>query len=204
MTFASQPLSFLGSTIGTTIKYDQNPKADLIDVQHDIFTIATKTWMARNGGDAASVKFVELPISAMVPAIESGRVDAGSMNEPALQIAKASPKLRMISHLFAAVAPRFMYTAWFTTASYAAANPAVITNFQKAMREAATFANAHHDQTVDLISTFTSVDPAVVRAMQRVEQGVALDPKLVQPVIDAMAQFNDIPAGFDASALLAK
>jgi NitT/TauT family transport system substrate-binding protein len=168
----------------------------------DIFTIATKTWLARNGGDPASAKFVELPISAMVPAIETGRVDAGSMNEPALQTAKTSPKLRLLSHLFAAVAPRFMYTAWFTTASYAAANPAVIASFQRAMREAATYANAHHDETVALISDFTSVDPSVIRAMQRVEQGVALDPKLVQPVIDAMAQFDDIPAGFDASALL--
>jgi len=168
----------------------------------DIFTIATKAWMAKNGGDAASVKFVELPISAMVPAIEAGRIDAGSMNEPALQSALSSPKLRLISHLFAAVAPRFMYTAWFTTATYATANPTVMFNFQRAMREAATYVNGHHDQTAGLIADFASVDPAVVHKMQRVEQGTALDPQLVQPVIDTMAQFADIPAKFEASALL--
>ncbi|MDT7949959.1 MAG: alkaline phosphatase family protein [Acetobacteraceae bacterium] len=42
LTFATQPLSFMGSAIGQTIKSDQNPRADLIDVQHDIFAIATK------------------------------------------------------------------------------------------------------------------------------------------------------------------
>jgi hypothetical protein len=37
-----------------------------------------------------------------------------------------------------------------------------------------------HEQTVDLISTFTSVDAATIRKMTRVEQGVVPDPKLVQ------------------------
>lgn len=61
LTFASQPLSFMGSNIGTIIQSDQNPRADLIDVQHDIFTIAAKNkvvnwgWYQQgfNGHDAS-------------------------------------------------------------------------------------------------------------------------------------------------------
>jgi NitT/TauT family transport system substrate-binding protein len=168
----------------------------------DIFTISTKAWMGRNGGDPSSIKLVELPISAMVPAIESGRVDAGSMNEPALQLALSSPKLRLIAHAYASVGPRFLYTAWFATTSYAAANTPTIRNFQKALREAATYVNGHHEQTVDLVAKFTSVDAAVIRKMTRVEQGIALDASLVQPVIDAMARYEYIPAPFDARGLL--
>ena len=60
-TYATQPLSFMGSNIGQIIKSDQNPRADLIDVQHDIFTIATKNqavnwgWYQQgfNGNDRA-------------------------------------------------------------------------------------------------------------------------------------------------------
>ena len=48
-TYATQPLSFMGSTISTIIKSDQNPRADLIDVQHDIFTIATKNQVVNWG-----------------------------------------------------------------------------------------------------------------------------------------------------------
>ena len=59
-TYASQPLSFMGQNIGQVIKNDQNPRVDLIDVQHDIFTIATKNqavnwgWYQQgfNGNDA--------------------------------------------------------------------------------------------------------------------------------------------------------
>ncbi len=40
LTFATQPLSFMGSDIANIIKTDQNPAADLLDVQKDIQTIA--------------------------------------------------------------------------------------------------------------------------------------------------------------------
>jgi NitT/TauT family transport system substrate-binding protein len=169
----------------------------------DIYTIANRVWMQRNGGDASSVKLVEFPISTMVAAIETGRVDAATMNEPALQVALASPKLRLLAHPFAEIAPRFLYTAWFASTSYVNDNPAVIAAFQKGLREAATFCNAHHEQTADDIAQFTSIDPATIRKMARVDQGTDLDPRLVQPVIDAMAAFKDIAAPFDARTLLA-
>lgn len=42
LTFASLPLSFMGNKIGQIIAQDQNPAADLLDVQHDIWTVASK------------------------------------------------------------------------------------------------------------------------------------------------------------------
>ena len=42
LTFATLPLSFMGSNIGQIIQGDQNPRADLADVQHDVFTIAAR------------------------------------------------------------------------------------------------------------------------------------------------------------------
>jgi len=42
LTFATLPLSFMGSQIGTIIKADQHPAFDLTNVQHDILSIAVK------------------------------------------------------------------------------------------------------------------------------------------------------------------
>ena len=42
LTFATQPLSFMGKNIKTIISADQNPTADLLDIQDDIKTIASK------------------------------------------------------------------------------------------------------------------------------------------------------------------
>jgi phospholipase C len=41
LTFATQPLSFMGSDIASIVAADPNPRADLLDVQHDIVTIAS-------------------------------------------------------------------------------------------------------------------------------------------------------------------
>jgi ABC-type nitrate/sulfonate/bicarbonate transport system substrate-binding protein len=167
----------------------------------DIYTISARTWMEKNGGDPASLKFVELPISAMVEAIATGRVDAGSMNEPAVEVALINPRLRLLTHPLMSIAPRWLYTAWFAATEYAGAHRPVMDAFARATRDAAAYCNAHHDQTVDLIATFTSVDAATVRKMTRVEQGLTLDPKLVQPVIDEMARSKAISNAFDARDL---
>ena len=42
LTFASLPLSFMGSNIGSIIKQDAHPASDLADVEHDILAIASK------------------------------------------------------------------------------------------------------------------------------------------------------------------
>lgn len=167
----------------------------------DVYTISARAWMDKNGGDPNSLKFVELPISAMVEAIATGRVDAGAMNEPALQIALTSPRLRLVTHTFAAIAPRFLYTAWFASTDYATAHRPAIDAFARTVRDCANYANAHHDATAEMISSFTSVDIATVRKMMRVEQGATLDPKLIQPVIDEMAKSKAIPTAFDARDL---
>ena len=167
----------------------------------DVYTISARAWMEKNGGDPASLKFVELPISAMVEAIATGRIDAGAMNEPAVEVALTSPRLRLISHPFGAIPSRFLYTAWFAATDYATAHRPSMDAFARAMREAAVYVNTHHDQTVDMISTFTSVDAATIRKMTRVEQGIVADPKLVQPVIDEMAKSKAIPTAFNAREL---
>ncbi|MBV9557318.1 MAG: hypothetical protein JO254_09575 [Pseudolabrys sp.] len=61
LTFATQPLSFMGKNIFSIIATDPNPSADLLDVQHDIKTIASHDpavnwgWYQQgfNGNDAA-------------------------------------------------------------------------------------------------------------------------------------------------------
>jgi len=42
LTFATLPLSFMGNKINTVIAQDENPAADLLDIQHDIFEVSSK------------------------------------------------------------------------------------------------------------------------------------------------------------------
>ena len=75
-------------------------------------------WIDKNGGDIGSVKYVELPPSAMVPSLLAGRVDAASLSEPFLDLERS--KLRVLARDVEAVAPNIMITAWFSTSEWAA------------------------------------------------------------------------------------
>ncbi len=72
LTFATLPLSFMGQNIANIIAHDPNPAADLLDVQHDIFTIATKNpavswgWF-QQGFDAADTSDPYEPQSTATP-----------------------------------------------------------------------------------------------------------------------------------------
>lgn len=181
---------------------DLNGKTIAVGALNDIFTLAMRTWMEKNGGDPATLKLVEIPISAIGAAIEAGRVDAGSANEPILGAALESGKLRVLAHTFDALSPRFMFTAWVAMRAWADANRKDVQAFARVVHESAIYSNAHHANTVDDIAKFTGLDPASVKKMSRTEGATSLDASLIQPVIDAAAHFKDIPARFDAKDLI--
>ena len=168
----------------------------------DMFSLTMRAWMARHGADPASLKMVEIPISALGEAIATGRVDAGAANEPILSGALATGKVHLVSHMDDAIAPRFLSTAWCAMKPWADANRSVCERFAKVVREASAFANAHSAETVATIATFTGIDPAVVRKMHRTEAATSLDAALIQPVVDQIASFKEIPARFDAKELI--
>jgi NitT/TauT family transport system substrate-binding protein len=181
---------------------DLNGKLIAAGALNDIFTLAMKAWMDKNGGDSSTLRFVEIPISAMAEAIQKGRVAAGSANEPILGAAVASGKVRILARTFDAIAPRFMFTAWVAMRPFADKNRSAVESFARAVRESAAYTNAHHAETVEDISKFTGIDSAVVRRMARTEGATSLEPSLIQPVIDLAAHYKDIPARFDAHDLI--
>ncbi len=201
---AANPIAGLMVRADSPIKSakDLNGKTIAAGALNDIFTLALRAWMEKNGGDPSSIKIVEIPISAIAEAIDANRVVAGSANEPILGAALATGKVKVLAHSFDAIAPRFMFTAWVATRSWADQNRSAVDAFARVVRQSAAYVNAHHAETVNDIAQFTKLDPAAVRKMPRTEAGTSLDVALIQPVIDAAARFKDIPARFDAKELV--
>jgi ABC-type nitrate/sulfonate/bicarbonate transport system substrate-binding protein len=168
----------------------------------DMFSLTMRAWMNKHGADPATLKMVEIPISALGTAIAGGRVDAGAANEPILSEAIATGKVHLVSRMVDAIAPRFMFTAWCAMRPWADANRAACERFARVVREASALVNAHPADTVADISKFTSIPPAVIQHMQRTEAAATLDPAEIQPVIDLIAHFKEIPKAFDARELI--
>jgi NitT/TauT family transport system substrate-binding protein len=145
-------------------------------------------WIDKNGGDIGTVKFVELPPSAMVPALLAGRVDAASLSEPFLDIERS--KLRVLAHDVEAVSPNNMITAWFTTSEWAAKNPATVKAFATAIGEAAVWANKNPEAAAKILGKYMAIDEPRTHA----QYAQSLDPALITPILDGAAKYKLLSA----------
>ncbi|HXF33176.1 MAG TPA: ABC transporter substrate-binding protein [Candidatus Acidoferrales bacterium] len=157
-------------------------------------------WIDKNGGDAKTIKFVELPDSAAAPAVAGGRVDAASVAEPFLDEA-LKLETRVLAPTYSAIANEFMIGAWFSTLDYAKAHPDVIRKFGTVMLETARWANKNQGRSARILEKYAKV--RVSPTMARVGYAERLTPSQIQPLIDAAARYGTIKNSFPAADLLA-
>ena len=165
-----------------------------------VMELSIQAWMARHGADPSSVRFVEVPFSGMADAVRTHQVDAAFVAQPFLDSA-INANARILSAPYRAIAPRFMINAWFTTRTFVRANDEALRRFDTAMGEAARWANSHRQLSRVILERETNT--ATCSHMTRVAYATALDPKLIQPLIDASAQFKNLRARFPASEIIA-
>jgi NitT/TauT family transport system substrate-binding protein len=183
---ASEPYGGMVVAPDSTIKTGKDLEGKVVGINslNDIGRVALDAWIAKTGGDAKLVKFLELPMSSSPAAIAQKRIDAGEMTNPPLAAAIAAHQVKLIP-TFSAIAPEFLFSVWFTTKDYATKNAGVVKTFARVVSQAAKYVNTHHQQTVDLVSNWTGISPETVATMPRVTNGEALRPSQVQPVLDA-------------------
>jgi NitT/TauT family transport system substrate-binding protein len=181
---------------------DFNGKTVAVPALGDLFTLGISAWIDKNGGDAKSVKFLELPGAAQADAIAAGRVDAAALAEPLVTDAIRSGKCRFVAHPYDAIAPRFAATLMFASSDYAAKNVDVLARFRKGTAEGLTYALAHRSEMIPLLAKFTGIDPSVLASTSQTTIGTTLDPRLIQPVIDVAVKYGVLAKSFPAKDVI--
>jgi len=157
----------------------------------DLTYYGTKAWLDRNGGDTSTIKWVELPFPEMAAAVAQHRVDGAMIAEPFLEAAK--PQVKFVAPVDDAVAPRFMSTGWIATDAWIKAHPIEAAKFAAVMRQTSQWANTHQKESATILLHHTRITPETAATMSRVEYATSLDPKLLQPSIDAAAKYSTTP-----------
>jgi NitT/TauT family transport system substrate-binding protein len=169
---------------------------------HDLKSLSIMAWVDQTGGDAKSLKLIEIPSPATLEAIVDGRVDGTAISNPVLYDAVTSGQARDVANPFDAISKRFVASAWFTTTQYAASSPDVVRGFVLGLRESARYAMAHPAEMADVLAPFLHDDIARLRKMNRTTVGLTLDPHDYQPVIDAAAKYGILARSFPAPEFL--
>lgn len=168
----------------------------------DLDWLSSRKFVDDDGGDSASIKFVELPQPAVPPALEEGRIDAAVLLSPTLDRAMATGHFRTLGNPISSIASRFSTADWFTTSGFLAHNRDLVDRFARAMLAATIYANAHHAETAPLIIAFSGMDPAAASLLHRATCAEYLDPRDIQPPINAAATYKIIDNVFPAQELI--
>jgi ABC-type nitrate/sulfonate/bicarbonate transport system substrate-binding protein len=158
-----------------------------------------EAWIDQNGGDASAEKYVELPPSEVVTALERGTIAAGNVSEPELSAERG--RYRVLGYSYSAVAKRFAQTGWFASKSWIAQNPDLVAKFQAVMAEAAEWASkpANHARASQILAKYAGTATADART----QFARSLDPALIQPVIDQGVKYKFLNRHIDGTDMFA-
>jgi NitT/TauT family transport system substrate-binding protein len=183
---------------------DLNGKTGATPALNDLNELVISAWVDKNGGDSKTLKWVEFPNSALGAALAEHRIDVAALQEPVLSAQLASGKVRALAPVYDAISDHFVFGDVFANKPWADAHSDAVHRWVKVTFDAAAYTNAHHAETVAMMSEITKIPPAIYAKMARVQGATQAtsDPALMQPLIDAAAKYKFIPYGFPAKDIM--
>jgi NitT/TauT family transport system substrate-binding protein len=176
---------------------DMNGKTIGVSTLRDLQQASIMKWIDENGGDSSTLKFLEIPVPEMAPALVAGRLDGACELEPSLTYAKSD--IRIFGKCYDSIAKRLTITTHFANNDWLDKNPAAARAFIGDMRTTAQWANKNQSASGAILAGITKIPPATIAEMNRVVFADQLDPKTIQPVIDATAQYKFLPKTFNVA-----
>lgn len=124
----------------------------------NIADTATRAAVDKAGGNASTIKFVELAFPSALPALEGKQVDAVYLVEPFLSVALAKGH-RVVSYIYADLDPKIDISYYFASAAYAKSKPDMVRKFQAAMNKSLQYATANPAEVRGIVATYTKIPP---------------------------------------------
>jgi NitT/TauT family transport system substrate-binding protein len=170
-------------------------------------TACTKSWLTLHGIPESAVRFVEMPPTLAIPALQRGTVDAALISEPFVTFGKGL--VRSLGSPYDAAADlakgkQFCVSVWYASQTWMEADPARARRAVNAIYETARWANTHHDDTFNILVRDGKLDPVKAAGMQRTIYATSMTPEIIQPVLDIAAQNKMFTKPVDARTLIAR
>ena len=168
----------------------------------DVGVLLSRGWLDANGGEAKTLKFIEMPGPAVGPALAEGRIDAATLRNPGLAAVIGAGLGKAFAHPGDALGKRLLISAWFCTTAYAAANRDTVKRFAAVMHDASAYSNANPHEMAKYLAPYFHQDVAKVAQTEPALLGTSLDVNDLQPIVDAAVRYGAIMKPFPAAELL--
>ena len=179
---------------------DLSGRSVAINLLNNISDTVVRESIRKAGGDPTKVKFVELPFPDMAAAVTRGRVDAAFVVEPFFSIAKGQGA-RDVSSAYAETTANLSVATYFTSDQVLRSRPELVKSFTEAMIESQNYATAHPDEARQILTTYTQIDPAVIRTLTLPAFPAEVDRASVQVLADLAVRDGLAKKAPDVAAL---
>jgi NitT/TauT family transport system substrate-binding protein len=181
---------------------DLNGKTIAVPGLNDLNTLAARAWVDKNGGDWRSLKFVEIPNSAMAQSVQQHRVDAAILQPPQLDASLADGMTKTLGDGLGAIASSFMLGAYVARLDWAAQHPDLLRTFYRVLVATNNYVNMHQAETAPLVAEYSKIDINSALKMHRSTYATSLQSDIVQPLINAAAKYGHISRTFAARDII--
>ena len=199
-----QPIAHVVVSKNSSIREAKDLAGKTIGVTtlRDMIQAAVMCWIDQHGGSAKDAKWFELTSGEIGPALSAGRLDAAAIVEPFYtQLADKFTNIGFPYQNMNGGKP-FQTTGAIGYKPWVDANRDATRRFVQALLKTADWANKNPAEVTTLLGQLTKVDPAALMAYHRVSYSTSSDPRLVQPVIDAIAKYGFISHAFPATEMV--
>ena len=179
---------------------DLNGKVVGVVVLRDVIHVAEAKWIDLNGGDSKTIRFIEMPMTDGPPALLAGRVDAYALGEPFLT--NTADELRSIGNIYDSLGRRVMISMHIAMGDWLSKNADAARRVRQSLRQAAQWANANRAAANAIDARETKIPLETLGRMKHVIYGETLDLAMIQPQIDALAEYKYIERRYNVSEIV--
>ncbi|MFG1949275.1 ABC transporter substrate-binding protein [Nonomuraea sp. NPDC048826] len=163
-------------------------------------TLTTEAALKIAGLTAEDVRFSEMPLPDMIPALQAGKIDVAWMTEPFITAYQKTGG-ETLYDVMQGQTENWPIAGWATTADYASTHPRQVAAFQRAILKAQ--ADAQDRQVItDTLPTYTKISPETAATITLGTFPMNLHPDRIQRVADVMLEHQYIASELDVSRFL--
>jgi NitT/TauT family transport system substrate-binding protein len=162
-------------------------------------------WVDKHGGDSSKVKWVEMPMPQMVPALVNKQIDACLAVEPFVTVpVRVQKQARLLGQPLGEVAPRFLIASYFSSEAWIEKNVGTVKAFVAAINRGIDAHNANPEEAKAVIAKHTGLKPDLVKDIVLPAFEKKLLESDIEPLLEVAARYKMVEKKFPPREIISK
>lgn len=172
-----------------------------VNTLNNVCHVSINNSIRKAGGDPSEVNYVEVPAPDLVPALNSGQIEAGCVGEPFLS-GFLDAGGRVVASNFVDLGEEAAVASYFTSKKLAEEDPDLVERFTEAMIESNEYTNENPDEARQAVTTYTELSEEQVAGVVMGVYPTEFNRESIERVAELAKQDGLVDEEPDVDALL--